>query len=94
MIAAVALIVSVAATASARAATITVIAERRGDTRVQATAMLNADATTAWHVLTDYNRYAEFIPTCARAARFARVRHGRTVRRRRTLEVRIPIAIT
>ena len=48
---------------AAAAATITVTAERRGDTiEIKAGALLDADATTAWLVLTDYDRYREFIP--------------------------------
>ena len=45
------------------AATITISAERDGDAiDIRASAMLNSDAATAWRVLTDYNRYTEFIP--------------------------------
>ena len=52
-----------AAKPAAAAAIITVEAERHGDTiDIRASAMLNADAATAWRVLTDYDRYAEFIP--------------------------------
>jgi len=47
----------------AAAAMITVTAERRSDTiDIEASALLKADAATAWRVLTDYDRYAEFIP--------------------------------
>jgi hypothetical protein len=31
-------------------------------TEIYASAVLNADVATAWRVLTDYNRYTEFIP--------------------------------
>lgn len=41
----------------------TVNVERGADTiDVQASAVLKADAATAWRVLTDYDRYVEFIP--------------------------------
>ena len=53
----------VAAAQPAAAATITIVAERDGDTTdIHASAVLNADVATAWRVLTDYNRYTEFIP--------------------------------
>jgi hypothetical protein len=60
------------------AATITISTERHGDTiDIRASAVLNADAATAWRVLTDYNRYTEFIPDL----RVSRVvaHHGATV---------------
>ena len=47
----------------AAAATIAIDAERRGETiEIHAGAELKADAATAWRVLTDYDRYPEFIP--------------------------------
>jgi len=98
MIAAIALMLLVAVTPSAGAATITVNAERRGDTiDIQATAVLKADATTAWHVLTDYDRYAEFIPDL-RSSRIVS-RRGATVTVEQSgdaalWQLRIPIAIT
>jgi Polyketide cyclase / dehydrase and lipid transport len=47
----------------ATAATITVMAQRRGDTiDLAARAELAADRETAWRILTDYERYTEFIP--------------------------------
>jgi carbon monoxide dehydrogenase subunit G len=47
----------------AAAATIAVESERDGDVvNIHARAFLNVDVATAWRVLTDYNRYAEFIP--------------------------------
>ena len=53
----------VAAGQSAAAATITISTERDGDAiDIRAGAILNSDAATAWRVLTDYNRYTEFIP--------------------------------
>jgi len=42
---------------------VTVDARREGDAViVEARALLHADLETAWNVLTDYDRYAEFIP--------------------------------
>ena len=54
----------VAATAqSAVGATVALRAARNGDAiDIHASALLNADGATAWRVLTDYNRYPEFIP--------------------------------
>jgi len=47
----------------AAAAIVTINARLQGATiDVHASALLNADAATAWRVLTDYDRYAEFIP--------------------------------
>jgi ribosome-associated toxin RatA of RatAB toxin-antitoxin module len=47
----------------AAAATIAVESERHGDAvYIHAAVVLKADAATAWRVMTDYNRYAEFIP--------------------------------
>lgn len=58
-----ALALVVAAAQPAAAATITISTERDGDTiDIRASVVLNADAATAWRVLTDYNRYTEFIP--------------------------------
>jgi ribosome-associated toxin RatA of RatAB toxin-antitoxin module len=46
-----------------QAATISVSAERRGDTiDIEASAQLDADPAIAWTVLTGYERYPEFIP--------------------------------
>ncbi len=48
---------------SVAAATVSVDIDRRGDTVViEASARLTADAATAWRVLTDYDRYGNFIP--------------------------------
>ena len=56
-------VLAVAGPNFAAAATIAVSAERHGDTiEIQASTLLGADAATAWLVLTDYDRYAEFIP--------------------------------
>jgi len=49
-------------TAAARAA-IAVESERQGDAvDIRASATLKADPATAWRVLTDYDRYTQFIP--------------------------------
>jgi hypothetical protein len=61
--AAFALVLALAAAPSAPAATVTVNAERGVDSiDVRASAVLKADAATAWRVLTDYDRYVEFVP--------------------------------
>jgi ribosome-associated toxin RatA of RatAB toxin-antitoxin module len=73
---ALALVVAVAQLAAA--ATIAISTERDGDAiDIRAGAVLNADTATAWRVLTDYNRYTEFIPDM----RMSRVvaRRGTTV---------------
>jgi ribosome-associated toxin RatA of RatAB toxin-antitoxin module len=58
-----ALALAAAGAQPATAATITIDAERDGDTvDIRASAVLNSDAATAWRVLTDYGRYPEFIP--------------------------------
>lgn len=45
------------------AATIAInVASSADAIRIEASALLNADAQTAWRVLTDYDHYAEFIP--------------------------------
>ena len=62
----------------AAAATIAIHATRDGDAiDIHASALLNADGATAWRVLTDYNRYPEFIPEL----RYSRViaRHDASV---------------
>jgi len=47
----------------AAAAQVTVHVERRGaDVRIEAAAVLRADAHSAWSVLTDYDGYERFIP--------------------------------
>jgi hypothetical protein len=82
----------------AAAATITVDAERRGETiEIRASTELNADAATAWRVLTDYERYPEFIPDL----RVSRViaRRGATVTVEQSGDatlwlLRIPLDIT
>jgi ribosome-associated toxin RatA of RatAB toxin-antitoxin module len=58
-----ALALAAAATLPVAAAGITFSTERRGDAiDIRASALLRADPATAWRVLTDYGRYAEFIP--------------------------------
>jgi hypothetical protein len=60
---ALALVLALAAAPSAPAATVTVNVARGADTiDIRASAVLKADAATAWRVLTDYDRYVEFIP--------------------------------
>ena len=60
---ALALVLALAAAPSAPAATVTVNVARTADTiDIRASAVLKADAATAWRVLTDYDRYVEFIP--------------------------------
>jgi ribosome-associated toxin RatA of RatAB toxin-antitoxin module len=52
-----------AVSAAAAAAMIHVTAQRHGEEiDIEARALLHADATTAWRVLTDYERYPEFLP--------------------------------
>lgn len=47
----------------AAAAAITVGVSRHADSiRIEASALLRSDVATAWRVLTDYERYVEFIP--------------------------------
>ena len=49
--------------AMAKAADVNVVVRRIDDAvLIQANAVLNADAGTAWRVLTDYDRYADFVP--------------------------------
>ena len=58
-----AMMLMLAGSQPAAAATVTFNAKLQGDAiDIHASAMLNADAATAWRVLTDYDRYAEFIP--------------------------------
>ena len=46
-----------------RAATISFRVDRGSEAvEIEASAVLRADASTAWRVLTDYGRYADFIP--------------------------------
>src|ERR1700741_2787999 len=48
---------------SAAAATITMsLTSRDGAIEIDGTAEVDADAETAWNVLTDYERYVDFIP--------------------------------
>lgn len=67
-----------AAQRDASAATIALNAEHHGDAiYIRASTLLKADAATAWLVLTDYNRYSEFIPDL-RVSRIV-ARNGATV---------------
>ena len=80
------------------AAAIAVAAERNGDAiDIHASAVLNADTGTAWHVLTDYDRYPEFIPDLHASHVIAR--HDATVTVEQTGEavlwlLKLPIDIT
>jgi len=72
------LALAVAAAPPVAAANITIDAERDGESiDIRASAVLNADAGTAWQVLTDYGRYTDFVPDL----RLSRVvaRRGATV---------------
>jgi ribosome-associated toxin RatA of RatAB toxin-antitoxin module len=72
------LMLTVAAAQPVAAATIAIDAERDGESiDVRASAVLNADAATAWQVLTDYSRYTDFVPDLRRSRVAAR--HGATV---------------
>jgi len=56
-------LMTLAALAEACAATVSVESSRDGDSvHIHAQALLNADRATAWRVLTDYERYIDFIP--------------------------------
>jgi ribosome-associated toxin RatA of RatAB toxin-antitoxin module len=69
---------AVATAQSAGGATVALTAERDGDAiAIHASAQLDANAATAWRVLTDYNRYPEFIPDL-RSSRVV-ARRGATV---------------
>ena len=60
---AVAMMLVLAGSQPAAAAIVTINTRLQGATiDIHASALLNADAATAWRVLTDYDRYAEFIP--------------------------------
>ena len=67
---------------SAAAATIAIsLANRADPIEIEGSAELNADAETAWRVLTDYERYVDFIPgpagePCRCAQRRDRHRRG------------------
>ena len=63
---------------AASAATISVSSEHRGDAiHIRASTVLNVDTATVWRVLTDYDRYPEFIPDL-RTSRIV-ARHGANV---------------
>ena len=73
-----ALALAVAAAQPAAAAAITLHTERSGDAiGIRASVVLHADGATAWRVLTDYDRYTDFIP----ALRSSRIiaRRGATI---------------
>jgi hypothetical protein len=93
-----ALAAAIVAAPPAPAATITVDTDRRGETiEIRASAELRADAATAWRMLTDYDRYPEFIPDL-RMSRVV-VRRGATVTVEQSGDaalwlLRIPLDIT
>ncbi len=59
----IAIVLALATTQPTQAATVTVTAKRGADTiDIRASAVLKADAATAWRVLTDYDRYVDFVP--------------------------------
>jgi hypothetical protein len=93
-----ALALVVAAAQPVAAATITINAERRGDTcDIRASVALNADAATAWRVLTDYDHYTEFIPDLHVSRVVARGRATVTVEQSGDAALwllRMPLAIT
>lgn len=67
---------ALAAIASAAAADVNIDVRRTGGiVIIDASAEINADAATAWRVLTDYGRYPEFVPG---------MRESRVVERRGT----------
>ena len=82
----------------AGAAAVSVDVERRGDAIViHASTSVRSDAATAWRVLTDYDRYADFIPGVISS----RVvdRHGTTLTVEQSEEValwllRLPLRVT
>lgn len=56
-------VLALASVQPARAGTVSMDTARDGNAiDIHASAVLNADAGTAWRVLTDYDRYADFIP--------------------------------
>jgi hypothetical protein len=78
-VAAMALLASLGSAAPSTAASLAISVQHDGSVvAIHASAWLDADTATAWRVLTDYNRYTEFIPDL----RLSRVvaRHGATVR--------------
>jgi hypothetical protein len=83
---------------TALAADVGVTVQRRGDRIViEASATLDAEATTAWRVLTDYGRYAEFIPGLASSR--VESRTGSTVIVKQTGDalvwlLRVPLEVT
>jgi carbon monoxide dehydrogenase subunit G len=73
---------------SAAAATIAISLANRADTiEIEGSAELNADAETAWRVLTDYERYVDFIPGLQESRVVAR--NGATVTVEETGDVKL-----
>jgi carbon monoxide dehydrogenase subunit G len=73
---------------SAAAATVSINLANRTDTiEIEGSAELNADAETAWRVLTDYERYVDFIPGLQESRVVAR--NGATVTVEETGDVKL-----
>jgi len=91
-------VLALAATQPAAAATVTFNAERGADTiDVRASAVLKADADTAWRVLTDYDHYVNFIPELHLSHVVARRGATVTVEQSGVItlwQLRIPVHIT
>lgn len=81
VILALAIALSIVLSTPAISATVALNVDRRDDAMViEADAVLDADAATAWRVLTDYERYAEFMPDVKSSRVIARHGHEVTVR--------------
>jgi carbon monoxide dehydrogenase subunit G len=73
---------------SAAGATVAISLASRADTiEIEGSAELNADAETAWRVLTDYERYVDFIPGLEESRVLAR--NGATVTVEETGDVKL-----
>lgn len=98
VVAACLLVLAPAGAGSAAAATVTVDADRGADTiDIRASAVLVTDAATAWRVLTDYDRYADFIPDLHTSRVVSR--HGTTVTVEQSGDaglwlIKVPISVT
>lgn len=86
------------AAVSVPAAEVSVAVQRRGDgIAIEARATLDADAATAWRVLTDYDRYPEFAPDLVASRVVAREGTKVTVEQlgdARVWMLRVPLAVT
>jgi hypothetical protein len=93
-----ALLLALALPAAAWTASLSMHVEHAADaTVVVASAELASDAATAWHVLTDYDRYAEFLPD-VRACRVVSRRGSEVVVRQTGIAtlwtLRTPVDVT